>query len=196
VEYSHSIKKGLIHVYTGNGKGKTTTALGLALRAIGHNFSVYIIQFLKGGSYLGELAMSEKLGPKLHIMQFGKDCIHAEKLKKGIKEACGECRYCFIDTASDKVHSEFAFERAKRVTKSGLYDLVIVDEINVAVAKKLLSVEQVLGLMTSKHPNTELIMTGRDADPSIIGAADLVTEMRDIKHPMNTGTGGRRGIEY
>ncbi|MFH0886920.1 MAG: cob(I)yrinic acid a,c-diamide adenosyltransferase [bacterium] len=196
VEPSHKERIGLIHVYTGEGKGKTTAALGLALRAIGHGFAVYIVQFLKGGTYIGELAASEILSPRLHIMQYGKDCIHTEKLKSGEKQECGDCRYCFAETVSDQHYAQYAFDRAKRVVRSGLYDMVILDEINVALAKGYVAIPHVLEMMLSKKKETELVLTGRGVPEEIIAAADLVTEMREIKHPMRKGNFGRRGVEY
>lgn len=166
------------------------------MRAIGHGFTVYIVQFLKGGSYLGELAASEILSPRLHIVQYGKDCIHADKLKKGERDDCGNCRYCFKESLSDEMYAEYAFDRAKSVVHSGLYDMIILDEINVIMSKGFISVPKVLELMLSKKSQTELVLTGRGVPEAIIDAADLVTEMREIKHPMHKGNYGRRGVEY
>ncbi len=200
-------KLGLVHVYTGNGKGKTTTAFGMALRGIGQNLRVKIIQFLKGGYYTGEyIAIQNFLNHLIDIEQYGKMCLK-EKIQvklgdfyKGFyvrtDEDCGDCRHCFNSDAEEKEFVEKAFVRAKQAITSGEFDLVFLDEINNCVAKGLVSVEDVLSLISSKPERMELILTGRNAPDRIKEVADLVTSMEEIKHPMSRGVMARRGVEF
>jgi len=173
------LEKGLIQVYTGNGKGKTSAAFGIALRAIGRGLKVYIIQFIKGGFDYGELYMVDKL-PNLELKAFGRGKFITEKPpgKEDIKLA------------------EQALQLAKKVVESREYDIVILDEINVALNLELISLEKVLELIKSKPKHVELVLTGRYAPNEIIEAADLVTEMKEVKHPFNKGYEARKGIEY
>ncbi len=170
------LKRGLVQVYTGNGKGKTTAAWGQALRASGQGLKVAIIQFFKGkGS--GEAKMAKKLNLSVYSFcpvhpSFGGE---KEELKKECKKA-------------------IAF--AKRLVMSKKYDLIILDEINIALRDRLIEVNEVLDLIKKKPKGIELILTGRGAPKKIIEVADLVTEMREIKHPYQKGIKGRRGIEY
>jgi len=173
------LEKGFVQVYTGDGKGKTTAAFGLALRAIGRGLKVYMIQFIKGGFDYGELYVVEKL-PNLTLKAFGRGRFVTEKPAE--KE--------------DVRLAEEALALAENVVKSGEYDIVILDEINVALNLKLIKIEKVLELVKNKPKNVELILTGRYAPREIIEAADLVTEMKEVKHPYNKGFSARKGIEY
>jgi len=168
-----------VQVYTGNGKGKTTAAFGLALRAIGRGLKVYVIQFIKGGFDYGELYIADKL-PNLKLKAFGRGKFVTEKPaeKEDVKLA------------------EEALALAEKVIKSGEYDIVILDEVNVALDLKLIKTEKVVELMKSKPRHVELVLTGRYAPKEIIEIADLVTEMKEIKHPFNKGQQARKGIEY
>lgn len=188
-------KKSLVQVYTGEGKGKTTAAMGLALRALGHGMKVYVIQFLKGGSHIGEIIASRKLLKNFTVRQFGRDCPYSEQMEKGLIE-CENCRHCFKPDDKDKQNAMKGLKLAEKVLESGKYDIVILDEINVVLKNKLLPVRDVMKLIKKKNPQTELILTGRYAPKQIIDAADLVTEMKEIKHPMRKGMFGRRGVEY
>jgi len=173
------LEKGLVQVYTGNGKGKSSAAFGLALRAIGRGLKVYIVQFIKGGFDYGELYIVDRL-PNLKLKAFGRGKFVTEK-------------------PPDKVDAELAEEAlalAEKVVKSGEYDIVILDEINVALSLKLISLEEVLELIRNKPKHVELVLTGRNVPNEIIEAADLVTEMREVKHPYNKGFQARKGIEY
>jgi cob(I)alamin adenosyltransferase len=173
------LEKGLIQVYTGNGKGKTTAALGLALRAAGHGLKTCIVQFMKGRSYYGELGSVEKI-PDITLRQFGRpDFVHKDRL----------------DT-EDIRQAEQALKHARQVMERGDYDLLVLDEINVALDFGLIGLEELLDLLENKPPQVELILTGRNAHPEIIRRAHLVTEMREIKHPYAKGIRGRKGIEY
>ena len=173
------LEKGLVQVYTGSGKGKTTAAFGLALRAIGRGLKVYAVQFIKGGFDYGELYVVDKL-PNLKLKAFGRGKFVTEKPPR----------------EEDIKLAEEALSLAEQVVKSGEYDIVILDEINVALDLKLIKIEEVLELVKNKPDHVELILTGRYAPSEIIEAADLVTEMKEVKHPFNKGHSARRGIEY
>lgn len=172
--------KGMIQIYTGNGKGKTTASLGLALRAIGHGYRVYMIQFMKGDIEYGELISAKKLlAPYLTIEQMGRsDFVNRENPEK-------------IDVDWAKK----AFKLAQEVVLSGEYDVVILDEVNVAVDFGLIAPEDLLELMRDKPENVELVLTGRYAKSEVVQKADLVTEMLDIKHYYAAGIESRKGIE-
>jgi len=171
--------QGYIQIYTGNGKGKTTAALGLALRAAGYGFKSYIGQFLKGQTY-GELFSVKKLSPLITIEQFGrKGFIHVTRNpdKQDIKRA------------------KYGLKKCLEAMLSGKYKIIVLDEINVAVDFNLLSEQEVLKFMAKKPEEVELILTGRYAPPSFIKKADLVTEMKEIKHYYQQGIKARNGIE-
>ena len=176
---SHRLETGLIQVYTGNGKGKTSAAFGLALRALGRGLNVYIIQFIKGGFDYGELYIVDKL-PNLTLKAFGRGRFITEKPPK--KE--------------DVNLAEEALALAEEVVRNGEYDIVILDEINVALNLRLISLEKILELINNKPEHVELVLTGRYAPPEIIETADLVTEMIEVKHPFSKGYQARKGIEY
>lgn len=172
-------RKGYIQIYTGNGKGKTTAALGLALRAAGHGLKVYIGQFLKGQMY-GELVSVKKLSPLITIKQFGrKGYIHVTKNpdEEDIKRAKRGLKKCLEAMLTKK------------------YRIIILDEINVAVDFNLLSKEEVHKFLDQKPDEVEIILTGRYAPPSFIKRADLVTEMKEKKHYYAKGVRARDGIE-
>ncbi len=173
------IEKGLVQVYTGNGKGKTSAAFGLALRAIGRGLKVYIIQFIKGGFDYGELYVIDRL-PNLTLKAFGQG--------KFITE--------FPPSSKDKEIAKETLQLAKEVVQSGEYDIVILDEINVALSLHLIKTEEVIELIKNKPKHVELVLTGRYAPKEIIEIADLVTEMKEIKHPFQKGIPPRKGIEY
>ncbi|MCD6445200.1 cob(I)yrinic acid a,c-diamide adenosyltransferase [Candidatus Bathyarchaeota archaeon] len=173
------LSKGLVQVYTGNGKGKTSAAFGLALRAIGRGLKVYVIQFIKGGFDYGELYIVDKL-PNLKLKAFGRGKFITEtKLPE-----------------EDVKLAEEALTLAEKVVKSGKYDVVILDEVNVALNLGLISLKKVLELIKIKPHHVELVLTGRYAPDEIINVADLVTEMREVKHPFSKGVQARKGIEY
>ena len=167
----------MIQVYTGNGKGKTTAALGLALRAAGAGLRVYICQFLKG-KYYCELCSLKKL-KNISVEQYGTTCfIRRTPQKKDIALA------------------QAGLAAAKKAIKSNRYSLVILDEINIALKLKLISLEDVLSLIKNTPKKTELVFTGRNAHPKIIKLADLVSEVKELKHYYNKGIKARRGIEF
>lgn len=188
-------RKGLVHVYTGDGKGKTTAALGLALRAVGHDLTVYVIQFLKGGGHSGEVCVAERLGPNFKVKQFGKSCPYSEEMRKGTID-CGNCKDCFLTRKEEREKVGEALDLAEKTVAQGKYDLVILDEVNNAVARKLTSVARVMKLIKKRKPNVELVLTGRNAPKEIVDAADYVTNMRRVKHPFTKGVRVRHGIDY
>lgn len=176
---AEKLSRGLVQVYTGNGKGKTTAALGLALRAVGHGLRVYMMQFMKGQTVYGELEAAKVLAPLLTIEQVGrKNFIIPGKIDPIDIEVAGA-----------------AFIRGKALVLSGDYDLVILDELNCAVDLGLIPLAEVKEMLMQKPTTTEIVLTGRGAHPEIIALADLVTEMREIKHYYNAGQSARVGIE-
>lgn len=172
------LERGCIQVYTGNGKGKTTAALGLALRAVGRGLRVCVFQFIKGGGPYGEHLIAEKLAPLFTIIQSGRP----GWVNTG-------------DISEDRRVAQDALLRAEEILTSNEYDLVVLDEINGAVGFGLIDVEQLLDLIALKPERVELVLTGRNADERVIAAADLVTEMREIKHYYAAGIPARSGIE-
>jgi len=190
---------GLVQVYTGDGKGKTTAALGLAFRAIGHGFKACMIQFLKGSSYTGEFLTAQRLKPWIDVFQFGRDCPYAALMRQGLTECRGCREKCFFVDEDDKEGEELAglaFDFAEKAIHSGDYDLVILDEINVALGLNFLMTEKVVNLIRNKPHYVELVLTGRGLPPEILEAADLVSEINPVKHPYEKGINARRGIEY
>jgi cob(I)alamin adenosyltransferase len=171
--------KGLIQVYTGNGKGKTTAALGLALRAAGHRLRVLMIQFLKGGIAYGELKSAKKLSPCLTIVPMGRECFVDKKDPHPV----------------DRRWAKKGWKAAKEAVKGGKYQIIILDEVNVAVDYGLVPLDELLDLMKNKPKNVELVLTGRWAKPEVLRQADLVTEMKEVKHYYRKGIESRVGIE-
>ncbi len=174
--------KGLVIVFTGDGKGKSTAALGVALRGCGHKMYVSIVQFIKSLSDTGEAMAIGRLAPEVEFIQGG----------LGFVSCCG-------DTKSLDEHKKVAFDAlslARQRVTSGSWDIVILDEINNAVHLGLIDLKDVMNLVRNKHPKLHLILTGRNAHPDLIAAADLVTEMRNIKHPYGSGTPAQKGIDF
>ena len=176
---SKRLDRGLVEIFTGNGKGKTSAALGIALRALGHNLRVHIILFMKGKYPYSEQKTLSQL-PNISLSIFGQDY--------------------FVDPANvkpeEKEQARLALDKAREVIHSGDYDVVILDEINIAAAWKLLEVGEVLDLIENKPKDVELILTGRYADDRLVNSADLVTEMVKIKHPYDNGIKARGGIDF
>ncbi len=189
---------GLIHVYTGGGKGKTTASLGLAMRAVGHGYKVYVIQFLKGGRFVGELLAAEKyMKGKMKFAQFGQSTPYEDEIKKGELKPSVDIFLPF-ENETEQYYKALYF--ADKIIKSKKYNLVILDEINVAMNMGHIKPEHVLQLMLSKPKDVELVLTGRGAPAEIVDAADYANEIKPIKHPFDRKGKkkiiGRRGIEY
>lgn len=190
------LKKGLIQVYTGNGKGKTTAALGQSIRSLGHGLKVLFVQFVKGNSFTGEFLFTRNL-PNLTFWQFGRDCIYSSGIRENIIE-CQNCGECFIGEEGPS-ETDFSlvrggWERVKIYAKE--YDLVVLDEISLAIFYNLIPLEEVLEFLRAKPENMEIILTGRNMPEDLIELADLVTEMREVKHPYTRGISARWGIDY
>ncbi len=176
---SEPLRRGYVQVFTGDGKGKTTAALGTVLRALGHGLRVCVVVFMKGDYPYGEWQTLSQL-PNVKVATFG------------FRE--------FTDRANIKPEeieqAEQALATAREAMLSGSYDLIVLDEVNVAVAYKLIELDEVMRLIGDKPPNVELILTGRYADARLIEQADLVTECLKIKNPFDKGITSREGIEY
>ncbi len=171
------MNKGQIHIYTGNGKGKTTAALGLSLRAVCADKKVFFGQFIKGMDY-SELKAADYL-PGFEIRQFGRDCfIYNEPKEEDILAAREGLNIC------------------KEIIKNEYYDLVVLDELNIALYYKLFTVEEVIEMLENRAEKVEIVITGRYAPQELIDLAHLVTEMKEIKHYYKTGLEARKGIEF
>ncbi len=175
-------KDGLVIVYTGGGKGKTTAALGMALRAAGYNHKVCIIQFIKGSWPYGEMESLKRLEPEVELVIVGKGFV-------GI-----------IDDKSPREDHEKIAKEAIKISKekiqSGNYNIVILDEVNYAINLNLINVKDVLDLIKSKPENLNLVLTGNHAKKEVVDAADLVTEMKEIKHPFKSGIKAKKGVDF
>ena len=182
---------GLVHVITGDGKGKTTSSLGIALRAVGNNLKVHMIQFLKSG-FTGELYSAKKLG--FEIEQFGVDAL--KEKQKHLEEFSDRTgRFVFQPDIKEKDAAMQGWDHAKKTIKSREYDVVILDEINCVLEKELIPISEVLEIIKD-HGKVELVLTGRDAPEELIDAADYVNVVTGIKHPWQKGIIARKGIEY
>jgi cob(I)alamin adenosyltransferase len=170
---------GLVHVYTGNGKGKTTAAFGLAIRTWGHGGLVCIVQFMKCGEGYGEVMAVRSL-PGVVLRQFGREGFVIK----------GKQTKVDFDLAKE------ALDFSAHALSSGEYDMVVMDEVCVAIDFGLIEVSKVLNVLEERNRETEVVMTGINAPREIIDAADLVTEMRMVKHPYGSGVRAREGIEY
>ncbi len=176
---STKMERGLVQVYTGDGKGKTTAAVGLAMRAIGKGFDVYMVQFLKGRPY-GELETAKRLSPDFTLVQSGLDSF----VKRG------------EPSEEDLRLAAEGLELAREAIMSGRYDIVILDEVSVAVDLGVLGVEEVLPLIDDRPPGVELVLTGRNAPAEFLERADTITEMKCVRHCYDAGVPMREGIEY
>jgi len=172
------LPKGLVQVFTGDGKGKTSAAIGAVIRALGHGLKVYIAFFMKGAHPSGEFHILSQI-PSVTMASFGSGFVDPRNIK-----------------AEERDEAEKALAAAREAMLSGKYDMVVLDEVNVAVAFGLIAVDEVLKLINEKPERVELILTGRRADTKLVQAADLVTECLKIKHPYDMGVAARGGIEF
>ena len=175
------IRRGLIIVHTGPGKGKTTAAMGVGLRAVGQGMRVLMLQFIKGSWHYGELDAVQAFGDHFVIKQMG----------RGFVKVGGE-----KPDPEDVRMVEDAWAEAEQAIQSGVWDLVILDEINYAISYGMLSAEKVVEALRKKPEMVHVILTGRNAHPTIVELADIVTEMRQLKHAYEKGVLAQRGIEY
>lgn len=174
-------RQGLIIVNTGNGKGKTTAALGMGMRAWGQGMRVLVLQFIKGGWKYGELQAAERMGSDFVIRQLGEGFVR-DAQGAGMEE--------------HKAAAAKALQDAQVELQSGSWDMIILDEINYAIKFGLVSVEEAMTLLNQKPAALHLVLTGRDAHQEIIDKADLVTEMKEIKHPYKQGIKAQKGVEF
>ena len=175
-------EKGLVIVYTGNGKGKTTAALGMALRAIGYDHKVCMLQFIKGSWHYGEMDSSKKLEPNFELIAVGKGFV-------GILD----------DNSPREEHEKYAAE-AVRICREKIfsekYDVIILDEVNYAITLGLIDVQEIIKIIKEKPSELDLVLTGRNVREEIVELADLVTEMKEIKHPFKSGIKAKKGIDF
>ena len=175
-------EKGLVIVYTGNGKGKTTAALGMALRAIGYDHKVCMLQFIKGSWHYGEMDSSKKLEPNFELIAVGKGFV-------GILD----------DNSPREEHEKYAAE-AVRICREKIfsekYDVIILDEVNYAINLGLIDVQEIIKIIKEKPSDLDLVLTGRNVKEEIVELADLVTEMKEIKHPFKSGIKAKKGIDF
>jgi len=172
------IRQGYIHVYTGNGKGKTTAALGLSLRAAGTGKKIFFAQFVKGKS-CSEIDAIHEFIPNITVKQYGLDCFIVQE-----------------PTDADIRAARKGLKEIKHILSEGIYDIVVLDEATIAVYYKLFSSQELIKILNKKKNETEVIITGRYAPHELIEIADLVTEMKEIKHYYSKGIKARKGIEY
>lgn len=175
-------EKGLIIVYTGKGKGKTTAALGIALRAVGHGYKVCMIQFIKGEWYYGELTSSKRLEPEFELIAAGRGFVGIIDDDHPIED--------------HQKAAKNAIEVAKQKIASGNYDIMILDEINYAAKLNLISQQDILDVIAARPEKTSLVLTGNYVPEAIMDTADLVTEMKEIKHPYQKGIKAKKGIDF
>ena len=175
-------QKGLVIVYTGGGKGKTSAALGLVLRAVGYNHKVCMVQFVKGSWHYGELDSAKRLAPEFELITAGKGFVGILDDKSPREE--------HVKAANDTL------EISKEKIMSGKFDVVILDEINYAIQLELLKLDDVIDMIKSKPAELDLVLTGNHAAKEVIELADLVTEMKEIKHPFKSGIKAKKGIDF
>jgi cob(I)alamin adenosyltransferase len=169
-------------VYTGKGKGKTTAALGMALRAVGYNHKICMIQFIKGSWHYGEMTSSKRLEPEFELTAIGKGFVGILDDKSPIED--------------HKKMAEEALKVAKEKITSKIYNLVILDEINYALNLGLINLQDILDVIATRPDDVNIVLTGNHARDEIIEKADLVTEMREIKHPFKSGIKAKKGIDF
>ncbi len=174
-------RRGLTIVYTGNGKGKTTAALGMVVRAMGYDWKVLMVQFIKGDWMYGELEGYKKLAPNFELKRMGKGFVRIMGDKKPIEDHI-EAAKTALKYAKDNMSKD--------------YDIIILDEVNVAIKEKLLTVDEVVDVIQSRPLYLNIVLTGRNAPDKIVELADLVTEMTEVKHPFQKGIMAQPGIDY
>lgn len=183
-------------VITGDGKGKTTTALGMAVLAAGQGERVRMIQFLKGGGYTGELSSCRYFHDLFVIYQFGYGCSISEDIRSG-KKVCNKCGICFRENRNpERNYAGRAFELAKQFAEDPSVSLLILDEVSHAIRRGLINEEALVELITQRLSGIRLVLTGRNMPDRLISLADSATYCAAVKHPIQDGIDARRGIEY
>jgi len=187
----------VIHVYTGTGKGKTTAAFGLAMRAAGQGLPVRVIQFMKGNYFTGELASAARLG--IEVFQCGEKCPRATEIKNGLSR-CDGCGNCWIKkrgvTVLDRENFTRAWQLARDTVTRGRHEMLILDEIINGISYGLIDQGELLSWLDNLSPEPEIVLTGREAPRKLQEKADLVSEINKLKHYFDGGIKARRGIEY
>ncbi len=179
MDTSQKLTKGLVQVYTGNGKGKTTASLGLCLRAVGTGLQAMVVQFMKGRGTTGELAAIRTFGSKFVIKQFG----------------TGDFIFGTKPTAAELNCAKAGLDFVAHELCQGDYDVIVLDEISHAVNNGFLAVDDIVQVIAKRHPQVEVVLTGRDMPVELLAIADLISEIAAIKHPYDRGIKGRQGIE-
>jgi cob(I)alamin adenosyltransferase len=192
-----ALEKGLVQIYDGDGKGKTTAAFGLAMRAVGRGLRVHVIQFLKCSNRYGELKAAGSFSPLLTITQTGAPC-RSDDGSPGF--VCTGCMKCHVDPASpseaDLEWARRGLELAREKSLDGSCDILILDELNYAVSFGLLEAREAAGLVSQRRPNVEILVTGRGTPRELLDMADLVTTMKQVKHHYEEGVSQVKGIDY
>ena len=191
------IETGLVQIYDGDGKGKTTAAFGLALRALGHGMRVHVIQFLKCSNRYGELKTATKLAPLLEVTLSGAPCVSDDGSADFV---CTGCMKCHVDPANPKPEDlEWArrgLDLAREKSTDGSCDLLVLDELNYALSLGLLETAEVLDAVSSRSPNVEIVITGRGTPKELLEIADLVSTAAEVKHHYSKGISQVEGIDY
>lgn len=189
-------RTGEIIIFTGEGKGKTTAALGLAVRTAAAGRAAAVVQFLKGGGYTGELFAQDYLAPNLTIRQFGHGCPRAAAIRRG-EAKCDKCGECFRENRNPaRGYAAAALACAESLIREERPALLVLDEVSHALRHGLIGENAVIGLVSGRPPATTVVLTGRHMPPAIMALADRVTECRAVKHPLSEGIDARRGSEY
>lgn len=210
--------RGLVHVITGSGPGKTTSALGLGVRSAGYGFNVCMIQFMKRGKVQNDVSVEDrgeiaflKDASNFTIVSFGRNGFVNKRYVNLLKQGCNELRSelahqkmdeerirkILEETMQDMDFAEKAMKYAESIVQKGLHDLVILDEVNVAMVYNLVAIQRLIKLIQNKPTHVELVLTGRDAPAEVINLADYVVTMTEVKHPFRScKLQGRRGIEF
>ena len=191
-DVSKNNRKGMVQIYTGSGKGKTTAALGLAFRALGHGKKVLLIQFMKKGKDLGELKAARRFN-KFKILQTGP--VKYEVLSKKTNKKRWPGKGAFLSSKARQL-AQRGLVAAQKALEENEYDVIILDELNVAIEFGLLQLQEVKEILRNKPKRIEVVITGRYAHPEILEIADLVSEVRELKHYYKKGITARIGIEY
>jgi cob(I)alamin adenosyltransferase len=191
------LETGLIQVYDGDGKGKTTAAFGLALRAVGHGLNIHVIQFLKCSNRYGELKAAAKLAPMLEITQSGSPC----KSDDGSEDfICTGCMKCHIDpqnpSPEDYDSAQRGLELARKKSTDGSCDILILDELNYALSIGLLDTSEIVKIIAARNPSVEIVVTGRGTPKELLEIADLVSTAIEVKHHYSKGISEVEGIDY
>jgi len=190
------MKQPRISVITGDGKGKTTQCLGRAIVAARGGTRVLMVQFLKGTGYTGELRSFQNWQGLLEIRQFGAGCPHSAEIGQGLSQ-CRRCGSCFRENKEPENHfADLAFEYAQAAAGSGRWDMLVLDEISHAINKGLLDISAVIDWIRRTDPKIRLVLSGRNMPQALIEIADEATECMMVKHPIQKGIIGRRGVEY